>query len=193
MKKSFTPLFRVWHLFNLVAISGLTFTGLARLTFLNKHTVADRIMNKLSEWGISLPEEKALIIAKEIRNTVWEWHYTFAVLLGVAIAIRIILMMNGTAKAPAMKLKNAKNMEIAIKHIVHQFICLAIVLLALTGTLYYFHDGLGVAKESVEWAKAIHEWIFVPLMLLIAAHIIGVVKFELSTKTPVVSKMIHGD
>jgi cytochrome b len=63
----------------------------------------------------------------------------------------------------------------------------------LTGTLYYFHDALGIAKESIKWAKNIHEWIFVPFMILIVMHIAGVIKFELSTKIPVVSKMIHGD
>jgi cytochrome b561 len=150
-------------------------------------------MDRLAEWNMSLSEERALTIAKSIRNTVWEWHYLFAVLLGTAIIIRLILMLNGTVKAPALKLKNAKNIEIAVKHLVHQFICLAIVFLALTGTLYYFHDALGIAKESIKWAKNIHEWIFVPFMILIVMHIAGVIKFELSTKIPVVSKMIHGD
>ena len=79
------------------------------------------------------------------------------------------------------------------KAAIHLLICLAILLIALSGALYYYHDALGLAKESVRWAKELHEALLWPLVLLIAAHIGGVIRHELTSKECLVSRMIHGD
>jgi cytochrome b561 len=193
MEKRFTPLFRIWHLLNLLAVSGLAFTGLARLTFLEKHKIADIITQRLAQLHISIPQDEAISIAKAIRAGVWEWHYPFAALLGVAIALRIYLMFKKEAELPLISLLKSDGMQERLKHLVHLLICIGIGVMAISGVLDHYHELFGIAKESVEWAGELHSGIFLPLVLLIVLHIAGVVKYELSSKESIVSKMIHGE
>ena len=67
-------------------------------------------------------------------------------------------------------------------------LCAVIAAIALTGAVYYFFE-----SDSIHWVKEIHESLMLPLIILIVLHIAGVIKHELSTKEPLVSKMIHGD
>ena len=193
MDIKFSPLFRIWHLLNLIAVSGLAFTGLARLTFLNKHKIADLLTQKLAELHIGIQEDQAISIAKAIRAGVWEWHYPFAALLGVSIALRIYLMYRREARLPLLSMLKAEGMEMKFKHFIHLLICMGIGVMAVTGVLDRYHDLFGIAKESVKWAGDLHSTLFPALMALIALHIAGVIKHELSSGESIVSKMIHGE
>ena len=193
MKTKFTPLFRLWHWLMAFSVLGLIGTVLLRKTFLSKSANAEIITQKLSEFSIHIEPEQAISVAKAIRAPMWEWHYILAVFLGVAIFIRIITMIKKDATPPIIKLIKAQSLEDRVKHLVHLIICLLVLLLALSGAFYYFHETLGFKEEAIEWVKEFHESLFIPLVIAIILHIIGVIKHELSTKEPIVSKMIHGD
>jgi cytochrome b561 len=192
MDKKFSIGFRVWHLLNMVAIFGLAFTGFARVSFLNKHDVAQKIVAGLADKGITLSEDIAVTIAKTIRAEVWEWHYLFAPLLGMAIALRIFLVITKRVDIPFTGLFTSTGIQEKVKYLIHSLICLVIVVMAVTGALYHYHDTLGIAKESIKWTKELHSTLFIPLMVLVALHIIGVIKHEISTGESIVSRMIHG-
>ncbi|WP_457607059.1 cytochrome b/b6 domain-containing protein [Nitratifractor sp.] len=193
MNERFPPLFRLWHWLMAFSIFGILFTVLLRMTFLDKKEVAAILLKKLGAMGVTLTSEQAIAAAKAIRAPMWEWHYIFAIFLGVAIALRIVAMLRGDAKFPLLKLLRAKGLHEKGKAAIHMLLCLTVALLALSGTFYYYHDALGFAKDSVHWVKELHETLLWPLLLLIAAHIIGVILHELTTKEAIVSRMIHGD
>ena len=192
-RKEFTALFRVWHWLTVFSVLGLIGTVILRKTFLSKSANADIIQNKLASISITINHEQAISIAKAIRAEMWHWHYVLAVVLGVAIFIRVVAIIRGDAELPIVKFIRAEGVQEKAKTAVHLLICLVLMLMVLSGTFYYYHDTLGFAKESVKWVKEIHETLFTPLVILIALHIAGVIKHELSTKECIVSKMIHGE
>lgn len=191
--QTFKPLLRLWHWLTVFSIFGLLFTVLLRKTFLSKSANAAIIQDKLSAMSIHIDTEQALSIAKAIRAPMWEWHYIFAVILGIAILVRVIAMIKGDAKMPIFKLIESQSLEEKLKNSVHLLLCLSILLIAISGAFYYYHDTLGFAKESVKWVKEFHEFLLYPIVLFVTMHIVGVIKHELTTKECIVSKMIHGD
>ena len=193
MKRNFAPLFRLWHWTMALAVLGLIGTVLLRKTFLSKSANAEIIRQKLAGFSITIDPDQAVAVAKAIRAPMWEWHYILAVVLGVAILLRIVAMLRGDAQMPIVKLVQSEGLMEKFKSLIHLLICLAILLMALTGTFYYFHDALGIAKDSARWAKELHESLFPPLLILIVLHIGGVIRHELTTKECIVSKMIHGE
>ena len=193
MKRNFAPLFRLWHWTMALAVLGLIGTVLLRKTFLSKSANAEIIRQKLAGFSITIDPDQAVAVAKAIRAPMWEWHYILAVVLGVAILLRIVAMLRGDAQMPIVKLVQSEGLMEKFKSLIHLLICLAVLLMALTGTFYYFHDALGIAKDSARWAKELHESLFVPLLILILLHIGGVIRHELTTKECIVSKMIHGE
>ena len=189
----YPALLRIWHWLNALAIFGLLFTVLLRETFLDKKAVASIVEQKLSAAGITISHDLAVTVGKAVRAPMWEWHYIFALVLGVAIALRIYGTLSGQLEHPIGKLLASAGALERFKSAIHLLLCLSIMLLAVTGAFYYFHDGLGFDKESVHWVKEVHESLLWPLVLLLTLHIVGVVRHELTTKEPVVSRMIHGD
>ncbi len=193
MQQKFTPLFRLWHWLTAFSVLGLAGTVFLRMSFLNKNINAEIIRAKLESFHIALTPDQAVAVAKAIRAPMWEWHYILAIFLGIAIALRIVAMLRGDAQLPLLKVLRSENMMERFKNIIHLLICLTILVIALTGAFYYFHDALGISKESAHWAKELHESLFWPLMVLIALHIGGVIRYELATRECLVSKMIHGE
>ena len=193
MEKRFPPLFRAWHWLTVVSVFGLLFTVLLRKTFLNKHAVAGIVHDKLASFGIKIDMEQAVAVAKAVRAPMWEWHYIFAVGLALAIGLRIAAMIRGEAKLPILALPAAEGLQEKFKALVHLLLCFLPVLLTVTGGFYYFHEALGFEKEAVHRVKELHETFLAPLVVLIGLHIAGVVRHELLTKEPSVSRMIHGD
>ena len=188
MQQKFTPLFRLWHWLMAFSIFGLLGTVLLRKTFLDKKANAEIILQKLSSFQITIDQDQAIAVAKAIRAPMWEWHYILAIGLGIAIALRIFLMLTGQAQMPLLKLIRAEGAMEKFKALIHLLLCAAIAVIALTGAVYYFFG-----NDSIHWVKEMHETLMWPLIVLILLHIVGVIKHELSTKEPLVSKMIHGD
>lgn len=188
MQQKFPPLFRLWHWLMAFSIFGLLGTVLLRKTFLDKKANAEIIIQKLSGFQITVDHDQAIAVAKAIRAPMWEWHYILAVGLGIAIALRIFLMLTGQAQMPLLKLIRAEGAMEKFKVLIHLLLCAAIAVIAFTGAVYYFFE-----SDSIHWIKNLHETLMWPLIVLIVLHIAGVIKHELSTKEPLVSKMIHGD
>jgi cytochrome b561 len=183
----FPPLFRLWHWLMAFSIFGLLFTVLLRKTFLSKSANAEIIQSKLASLSVTIDPDQALAVAKAIRAPMWEWHYIFAAVLGISIALRIILMIAGQAQMPLLKVLRSEGGMEKFKATIHLLLCLTIALLAVTGAVYYFFE-----SDAIHWVKTVHEKLLLPLMILVVLHIVGVVKHELSTKECLVSKMIHG-
>ncbi|WP_456449267.1 cytochrome b/b6 domain-containing protein [Hydrogenimonas sp.] len=134
MRQRFTPLFRLWHWLMAFSIFGLLFTVLLRETFLDKKEMAAIVTQKLASFGVALGSDQAIAVAKAIRAPMWEWHYIFALFLGLSIVLRLWLMMTKEAKMPLLKLLAAEGMPERMKAGVHLLLCLSIALLTVTGT-----------------------------------------------------------
>lgn len=192
MEPQFTRLYRVWHWTMALSVIGLLFTVLLRKTFLSWHTNAALIQSKLAESGTEITAETAKMIAKAIRAPMWEWHYIFGLFLGISIVIRIYMMLTKQAKFPLVKLLQAPKEE-KLQQGVYLLLCFSLMVMALTGATLYFYEPLGFTKQGVEWVKEVHEVGMYGVLGLVLLHLGGVFRHEITTKEPIVSKMIHGD
>lgn len=192
MEKQFTALYRIWHWLMALSVIGLLGTVLLRKTFLSWRTNSEIIINEFQNAGIEVTTELAKATAKAIRSGMWEWHYVFGLVLGISIVIRIYMMISKKAQLPIIKLIQAPK-EKRLQYFVYTFLCFFIMMMALSGGFLYFHEFLGFTKDSIHWVKDTHELMMWGIVVFVSLHLAGVIKHELDTKEPIVSKMIHGD
>jgi len=192
MQMQFTPLYRIWHWMMALSVIGLLATVMLRKTFLSWRTNSEIIINKFQDAGVEVTTELAKATAKAIRAGMWEWHYIFALFLGISILIRIYMMLSSKAQLPIIKLIQAPK-EKKLQYTVYTFLCFFLMMLALSGAFLYFYKDLGFNKESIHWVKELHELLLWPMAISVILHLGGVFKHELETKEPIISKMIHGD
>lgn len=192
MKTQFTGLFRIWHWLLAFSVIGLLFTVLLRKTFLSYKSNALIIQEKLAAVDIDLQIESAKAVAKAIRAPMWEWHYIFGLFLGVAILLRIYLTVTKKVVDPVTRFRAAPKEE-KLQRGVYLLLSIVIVLMALSGAVLYFHESLGIEKNTAHTVKELHEMMMYGVLGLVFLHLAGVIRHELLTKEGIVSKMIHGD
>jgi len=193
MQKQFTPLYRIWHWTMALSVIGLLATVLLRKTFLSWHTNSEIIMSKFTEAGVEVTAELAKVTAKAIRSGMWEWHNIFGLFLGISLLIRIYMMLTKQAQLPIVKFFQANGGELKLKYGVYTILCFFIIMMALSGGFLYFYESLGFTKDSIHWVKETHEFMMWGVVVSVSLHLVGVFKHEISTKEPIISKMIHGD
>jgi len=192
MDNKFTKLYRIWHWLLAFSVIGLLVTVALRKTFLSWRTNSEIIQTQLSQNGIEITHEVAKITAKAIRSSMWEWHYVFGVILAVAIIIRIYMMITKEAKLPIIVFLQAESKD-KLQYGVYMFLCFFIFMMAISGGFLYFYETLGFTKDSIHPVKDLHENMMYGVLFFVFLHLVGVFKHELTTKEPIVSKMIHGD
>jgi len=192
MEKKFTKLYRIWHWLLAFSVLGLLATVALRKTFLSWRTNSEIIQTQLANNGIEVTHEIAKTTAKAIRSGMWEWHYIFGAVLVVAIIIRLYMMLTKKAKLPILVFLQAQTKD-KLKYGVYMFLCFFIFMMSISGVILYYHDLLNLTKDSVDWLKDLHEDMMYGVLIFVVLHLVGVFRHELTTKEPIVSKMIHGD
>lgn len=197
---------RVWHWLSALAMFGLMATYLLRKTFLNYKENAVVIQNKLAEIGVVVADDKAKEIAKVFRDNMWQWHYYIGFMFAALLAYRLWAFMTHKDKFPTCKASWAvselrKEQSAAPKKCLKEFVKVkyahvifytVAIYEAISGLVMYFHEALGLQKESLHTIKELHEWAFWFFALFIVAHIIGVIKAEVTTDKGLISEMFNG-
>lgn len=182
---------RIWHWLDFIAISGLIFTALFRMTWFSKKVNVPFFKDKLLEFGMQISDEQALILTKTIMERMWVWHNIFGFMLVALILFRIYAFVTKSEKCPLKKFKEAQDIKVkGVKflHIIFYFITLYVV---ISGVVLFFKGDLGLTKESLKLVKELHEytlWFFIAFVII---HIIGVIKAEVTTDKGLISEMFH--
>ena len=192
MKPQFTLLYRFWHWLMAFSVIGLLGTVALRKTFLSWHTNSDIIQIKLAEAGTEITVETAALVAKAIRAPMWEWHYIFALFLGISILIRLFMVARDFSIFPLLVLIRAPKEE-KLQRGVYLFLCMSLMAMGVSGGVLYFYETLGFTKEGIHWVKEFHEYVMYAVVGFVSLHLVGVMIHEFKTKEGIVSKMIHGD
>lgn len=192
MDKKFTKLYRIWHWLFAFSVLGLLATVALRKTFLSWRTNSEIIQIQLSQNGIEITNEIAKSTAKAIRSGMWEWHYILAVFLTIAIFIRFYMIITKKVKLPIVAFLQA-NKEDKLKYGVYILLCFFVLMMTISGGFLYFYEFLGFTKDSIHWVKELHENMMNGVLIFLVLHLAGVLRHEITTKEPIVSKMIHGD
>ena len=192
MKTKFTRLYRIWHWLMVFSVLGLLFTVLLRKTFLSYKANALIIQDKLAAMDIDITIESAKVMAKAIRAPMWEWHYIFATFLAISIALRVFLLLSKRGRFPFLGFWKS-SLEIKMKKGVFFLLYLVVPIMAISGGVLYYHEALGMSKESVGWIKDFHEYLMYGVIFSVVMHVGMVLKYELTAKKGLISKMIHGE
>lgn len=137
MKRTYSKIYRIIHWVIAISFSFLLITIFLRLTWMEKEHVAGIIGNFLNENGQSLPQEQLIVLAKQIRKPMWDWHiYTGYVLVGL-FGLRFLLPL-----FDEMGLQNPLNKELNIKEKFQKwtyiFFYIGVVISLITGLLIEF-------------------------------------------------------
>ncbi|QKF73635.1 cytochrome b561 [Aliarcobacter faecis] len=183
---------RVWHWFNFIAIFGLMFTYIFRETWFDKTNNALLIKNKLLEFGLEISNEKSVVLAKMLRETMWNWHYIFGFMLVFLLILRFYAFFINMENNPLSKLKEKTNTHIKIVNFTHFIFYIITFYVCISGVIMFFKDDLNLTKESLKLVKELHAYSFWFFLFFVFTHIFGVIKAEISSDKGLISEMFSG-
>lgn len=185
-QRQYTSLYRIIHWLMAITFTLLLITIFLRLTWLNKYNVAQIIQDYLTETGQTLSQDQLIILAKKIRQPMWDWHIYLGYFITGLFCLRMALPLWGK-----MKIQNPLNTQLTAKQKLQRYIyiifytCVAISL--ITGLLIKFGP-----KEFKKPIEQIHELSIYYLVAYIILHIGGVLIAEFTDQKGIISRIING-
>jgi cytochrome b561 len=185
----YTLSFRVWHWLNAIVVLGLLGTVFLRKTFLSYKTNAEILSTKLADMNVTLSTDNAKILAKSIRDPMWEWH----ILLGYALAFFVIyrIFLYFTDKSQKESFASLSLHKKAVKILYYIFYA-TLFFMAASGLIIHFHELLGISKTLAHDIKELHESAYNIILAFVVLHIGGVVVAEVRDEHGLISTMING-
>jgi len=148
--------------------------------------MADIIQTYLSGTDQSLSREQLIVLAKQIREPMWDWHIYLGYVLTGLFSLRFILPFFGT-----MKFQNplAKNLSIKQKFQKWTYIIfyVCVVVSLVTGLIIVWG-----AKELKEPMEEIHVLGIYYLIAFIVIHIGGILIAEFTNQKGIISRIVRG-
>ncbi len=185
----YTVAFRIWHWLNALIVIGLVGTVLLRESFLGVKTNAEIFISKLSEMSIEITQQQAKILAKAVRDGMWEWHY----ILGYALAFLVLFRIYLFFKDSSVK-ENFSSLSLHKKGVKSLYYILygTLFFMAISGLIIHFYESLHMTKAFVNNIQELHESIYNFILIFIPLHIAGVVIAELRGEKGLISTMVNG-
>lgn len=185
----YTLKFRIWHWLNAIVVLGLLGTVFLRKTFLSWRTNAEILTTKLSEFGMVITPDQAKILAKAVREGMWEWHIYLGYALGVLVLYRVYLyFLDNSVREKFSDLdfhkKGVKSLYIVLYTV--------LIFMSVSGLSIYFYHELGLSKDFAHDLKEIHEAVYHFVLIFVPLHIGGVVIADATKERGLISTMIHG-
>ena len=182
----YSKIYRIMHWAIAITFLLLLITIFLRLTWLNKHNVSNIIQDYLTNNNLTLTEDQSIILAKKIRQPMWDWHIYLGYMLTGLFSIRFLLPAFGQMKVqnPLEKNTTTKTKFQKWTYIVF-YICVIISL--ITGLIIVF--GPAEYKKTIE---GIHKLGTYYLVVFISLHIGGILIAEFTDQKGIVSRIING-
>jgi cytochrome b561 len=184
--RDYTAIYRILHWAIAICMLLILVTIFLRLTWMNKEHVADIIQNYLTTTDQVLSREQSIVLAKQIRKPMWQWHVYLGYVLTGLYCIRLALPFLGH-----MKFSNPFNTQLTLK-VKFQFwvylvfyVCVAVSL--TTGLLIEFGP-----KDLKEPMESIHVLSIYYLLTFIAIHLGGVLMAEFTNQQGIISRIVSG-
>ncbi|HLV39029.1 cytochrome b/b6 domain-containing protein [Xanthomarina sp.] len=182
----YSKTYRIMHWAIAITFVLLLITIFLRLTWMNKYNVAAIIQNYLIDTGQVLTEDQLIVLAKKIRQPMWDWHIYFGYLLTGLFSLRLMLPFFGK-----MKLQNplVKNLSMKEKFQKWTYIVFYICVMVSLTTGLIIELGPKELKKPME---SIHVLGIYYLVGFIALHISGVLIAEFTDQKGIVSRIVSG-
>jgi cytochrome b561 len=185
-KTNYSKIYRTLHWAIAISFTLLLITIFLRLTWMNKYNVAAIIQEYLSTTGQTLSQDQLIVLAKQIRQPMWDWHIYIGYVLTGLFSLRLILPFFGS-----MKLQNplVKNLSLKDKFQKWTYIIfyLCVVISLVTGLIIVFGP-----KEFKKPMEEIHVLGIYYLIAFIVIHIAGVLIAEFTNQKGIISRIVSG-
>jgi len=183
---TYSATYRIIHWAIAISMLLLLVTIFLRLTWMNKDNMADIIRGYLSTSNQSLSDEQLIVLAKQIRKPMWDWHIYIGYVLTGLFSIRFLLPLFGE-----MKFQNPFGKEINLKEKFQRwtylvfYICVVISL--TTGLIIEL--GPKNLKEPMEAIHVLSIYYLVPFIII---HLGGILLAEFSNEQGIISRIVNG-
>ena len=183
---NYSKVYRIIHWLIAISFLLLLITIFLRLTWMNKYNVATIIDNYLIGTDQVLSQDQLIVLAKKIREPMWNWHIYLGYLLTALFSLRLILPLFGEMK---FQTPFDKNMPIKdrFKNLTYLIFYACVFISLITGLIIEL--GPKELKDSME---TIHEPSIYYLIGFIIIHWTGVLVAEFTDEKGIISRMIRG-
>ncbi|UMB54620.1 cytochrome b/b6 domain-containing protein [Lutibacter sp. A64] len=182
----YSKVYRIIHWTIAVSFLLLLITIFLRLTWLNKYNVAAIIQDYLSTTDQVLSQEQLIVLAKKIRQPMWNWHIYIGYVLVALFSIRLLIPAFGH-----MKIQNPldKNLSTKMKFQkgIYIIFYLCVIVSLVTGLIIVLGP-----KEFKKPMEEIHVLSIYYLIAFIAIHLAGVLIAEFTDQKGIISRIVSG-
>lgn len=186
MKPTYSKIYRMLHWSIAISFILTLITIFLRLTWMNKFNMAEIIGNYLSKNDVALSQDQLIVLAKQIRQPMWDWHIYLGYVLTGLFLIRFTLPFFGEMKFQNPLDKNTTTKEKLQKWIyIIFYICVVISL--ITGLIIKFGP-----KEFKKSMESIHELSIYYLVAFIVLHLAAVLYAEFTNDKGIISRIVSG-
>ena len=183
---NYTRIYRIIHWAIALTFLLLLFTIFLRLTWMNKYHMADIMQEYLTGTVQTMSYDEIVVMAKQIRKPMWDWHINLGYVLLGFFSIRFILPAFGEMKFQSPFAKNLTTKQRFQKWTYILFyIC-------VVGSLI---TGLLIEWGPKEWKKPVEEIHMLGIYYLVAfivLHLAGILIAESTNQKGIVSRIIGG-
>ncbi|SRX72929.1 cytochrome b/b6 domain-containing protein [Aequorivita antarctica] len=183
---NYSKIYRIIHWAIAITFLLLLLTIFLRLTWMNKNNMADIIQAYLNGTDQSLSSEQLIVLAKQIRKPMWDWHIYLGYVLTGLFSLRFLLPLFGTMKFQSPLLKNLTTKQKFQKwsYIIF-YVCVVVSL--VTGLVIVWGP-----KSLKEVMEEIHILGIYYLIAFIAIHIGGILIAEFTNQKGIISRIVRG-
>lgn len=184
--KNYSVIFRIIHWSIAICMTLILITIFLRLTWMNKYNVANIINDYLATTDQSLSQDQLIVLAKQIRKPMWDWHIYLGYLLVGLFSIRFFIPLFGEMKFQS-PFKKQLILKEKIQHWIYLIFYFCIIISLITGLIIKFGS-----KDLKKPMEEIHELSIYYLLAYIFIHLIGIFIAEFTNQKGLVSKVISG-
>ncbi len=182
----YTTVYRIIHWAIAISFLLLLLTIFLRLTWMNKHNVAAIIQDYIIGTGQTLSEDQLIVLAKKIRQPMWDWHIYIGYVLVGLFSIRFILPAFGH-----MKIQNPLSKDLTAKMKVQKWTYLIFYICVIVSFITGLIIELG-PKDLKKSMEDIHVLSIYYLLAFITIHLAGVLLAEFSDQKGIISRIVSG-
>ncbi len=183
---NYSKVYRIIHWSIAISFLLLLLTIFLRLTWMNKYNVAAIIQDYLSGTEQTLSQESLIVLAKKIRQPMWNWHIYIGYVLVGLFSIRLILPAFGH-----MKIQNPLDKNLSTKMKLQKWTYILFYLCVMVSLVTGLIIELG-PKELKKSMEEIHKLGIYYLIAFIGIHIAGVLIAEFTDQKGILSRIVSG-
>lgn len=197
---------RIWHWLTFLVVISLIVTVLLQSTLLNPRKNAPEIQTTLKEKGVEVNNGQAFAVSRLYTERVWDFHKLLGFGLAFLFLSRVVIEFTQSKeeknqariKKALYLLKQDGPDKKELKHYLivkgsYMLFYLCLFLMVGTGLVIAFGGDLGLTGPVRHSVKEFHAFVQYLIYIFITAHLIGVIRSDLTKYKGMISGMIHGN